>query len=613
LRGVAEEATERSSHAIDALMRRAAEQVELSGATLRGALERSAETSVGAIAGASDRLRIAADEATQRSTDMIDALVKRAVEQAEQSGVTLRMSVERSAETSVEALTRTEERLRNELLVVTNDLAKTSVQIDQTVASADERLSAVQSSLSSMSEEFQHALGGIASQIAALGRLSATTQADAAALGAQLSGHAEGLAALAQNLEAQQHALDGALERRRDGLQTLVSDLSSRGEAFDAVLARFASTVEDSFNRAQARAHEVSVALASASTGASVSLAGQFESIRESAAKERERTKQSLQAAIDSTNAQLSGALDHAAERFRQSVAEVKEMASQVRCELDQTRQELRRGVLELPQETSETAEAMRRVVSDQIRALKELAALVSESGGAFDVAEEDPVAIAAPGSAALRYEQPLARAAQPVWRVEAEPSRVARPNEAIVTPVLAPPPPLPAPEPVADAEAATEPAPEPFRQPPSQASAKDQSEAGWLSHLLAAASRDEPEDAAAQRSYETLESLSKAIPGLVDNIAAAEMWDRWRRGDPAAVSRRLYTETGQLAFDEIRRRRRNDAQFREAVTRYVDEFERLLAKVRQNDRDGSQWRAYLLSNTGKVYTILAHASGRLG
>ena len=78
-------------------------------------------------------------------------------------------------------------------------------------------------------------------------------------------------------------------------------------------------------------------------------------------------------------------------------------------------------------------------------------------------------------------------------------------------------------------------------------------------------------------------------------------------------MSRRLYTDAGQQAFDEIRRRYRSDPQFRETVNRYVQEFERLLAKVGQNDRDGSQWRAYLLSNTGKVYTILAHASGRLG
>jgi hypothetical protein len=90
-------------------------------------------------------------------------------------------------------------------------------------------------------------------------------------------------------------------------------------------------------------------------------------------------------------------------------------------------------------------------------------------------------------------------------------------------------------------------------------------------------------------------------------------MWDRWRRGDNDAFSRRLYTAQGQQTFDEIRRRCRADAQFRETVERYTQEFERLLAKVGQNDRDGSQARAYLLSDTGKVYTMLAHASGRMG
>ena len=442
---------------------------------------------------------------------------------------------------------------------------------------------------------------------------------------------------MAQELAAQQQSVDAALERRRDSLQTLVGDLAGRSEAFEATLARFASNVEDSFSRAQARAQEISAALASTARGASVAVAGQFETIRETAAKERERTAQTLQAAIDQTNAQLTGALDHAAERFRQSVAEVKEMAGQVQRDLDATRQELRRGVLELPQETSETAEAMRRVVSDQIRALKELAALVNDSGADFDVAE--PVAIAAPApataTATVRYEQqPLARAAEPVRRVEAPPLRAAPLSGAVETiapPVIAPSvivplaPPKP-PEPLVASGETTSPAhappasqaavPVPPIAPswqPSLPPAKDRSQAGWLSNLLAAASRDELDAAAAPHGYETLEALTQGIAGLIDNVAAVEMWERWRRGDAAAVSRRLYTEAGQQAFDEIRRRYLTDAQFQDATTRYVQEFERLLAKVSQNDRDGSQWRAYLLSNTGKVYTILAHASGRLG
>jgi hypothetical protein len=432
---------------------------------------------------------------------------------------------------------------------------------------------------------------------------------------------------VARDLAAQQQSFDVALEQRQKSLEALVGDLAGRGAAFDTLLERFAANVEDSFGKAQSRAQEIASVLASTTRGASVAVAGQFETIRDTAAKERERTAQTLRETIDQTNAQITGALDHAAERFRESVAEVKEMASQVQKELDETRQELRRGVLDLPQETSETAEAMRRVVADQIRALKELAALVSDSGATFDVAE--PIAVGATAattvSARVRYE-PTPRIVEPVRQVEAPsppdegPARAAETIEASVTEIL-PSTQIAAPEPAPPLDdAPDQPWPAPHLVGPTRpatpaaapAAVTDRAQTGWLSNLLAAASREEP-DVPAPRGIETLEALTEGIGGLIDSAAAVEMWDRWRRGDSAAVSRRLYTEAGQQAFDEIRRRYRADPQFRETATRYTQEFERLLAKVSQNDRDGSQWRAYLLSNTGKVYTILAHASGRLG
>ena len=294
---------------------------------------------------------------------------------------------------------------------VIDSLGQTGVAIDHAVVSAGERLTAVQGGLAARVEEFQRALGGIASQVATLGRLTSTTQADATALAAQLAQHADALSTAAQDLAAQQHAFNLALEHRQNSLQDLVGDLSGRGEAFNTVLARFASTVEDSFARAQARAQEIGSALASATKGASVAVAGQFETIRDTAARERDRTAQTLQNAIEQTNAQLTEALDHASDRFRQSVAEVKDMASQVQRELEATRQELRRGVLELPQETSETAEAMRRVVSDQIRALKELAELVSDSSASYDVSEPSQIGAPAVATAAARYEPSPPRA----------------------------------------------------------------------------------------------------------------------------------------------------------------------------------------------------------
>ena len=56
--------------------------------------------------------------------------------------------------------------------------------------------------------------------------------------------------------------------------------------------------------------------------------------------------------------------------------------------ELEATRAELRRGVLELPQETAESTAQMRRVIVDQIEALAELNRIVARHGRSLDAVE---------------------------------------------------------------------------------------------------------------------------------------------------------------------------------------------------------------------------------
>jgi hypothetical protein len=75
--------------------------------------------------------------------------------------------------------------------------------------------------------------------------------------------------------------------------------------------------------------------------------------------------------------------------------------------------------------------------------------------------------------------------------------------------------------------------------------------------------------------------------------------------------TRRLYTMQGRKAFDEVRKRYKSDREFRQIVDRYIGEFERLLSEVGRDDREEVVARTYLISDTGKVYTMLAHAAGR--
>ncbi len=151
----------------------------------------------------------------------------------------------------------------------------------------------------------------------------------------------------------------------------------------------------------------------------------------------------------------------------------------------------------------------------------------------------------------------------------------------------------------------------------------QDRSQEGWLTDLLARASREEPEDPAqaeeqrgraqaeANAAINSIDALSLDIAHLLDHDAVAELWDRYRRGERHVFTRRLYSPQGQQAFDEIRRRYRSDEPFRDTVDRYIQEFERLLTEVTRDDPENPLAKTYLTSETGKVYTMLAHAAER--
>ena len=130
-------------------------------------------------------------------------------------------------------------------------------------------------------------------------------------------------------------------------------------------------------------------------------------------------------------------------------------------------------------------------------------------------------------------------------------------------------------------------------------------------------AGRDErpprPDDRNVRHTIESLDSLSVDIARMIDHDAAAELWERYNRGERNVFTRRLYTMQGQKAFEEVRRRYRSDREFHQTVDRYIGEFERLLNEVARDDRGQVVARTYLTSETGKVYTMLAHASGRMG
>src|SRR3978361_1332994 len=89
------------------------------------------------------------------------------------------------------------------------------------------------------------------------------------------------------------------------------------------------------------------------------------------------------------------------ADKSAPMVQNMKQMAAEMHHELESTRTELRRGVLEMPQEAADSTAQMRKVIVDQIEALAELNRIVAHHGRGLDVVtssrasaqrEEEPV-----------------------------------------------------------------------------------------------------------------------------------------------------------------------------------------------------------------------------
>jgi hypothetical protein len=300
----------------------------------------------------------------------------------------------------------------------------------------------------------------------------------------------------------------------------------------------------------------------------------------------------------------------------------MRQATQEVQRDLGMTREELRRGVLELPEEAREGAEAMRRVVGDQIKALSELSEIINRHGKNLDLSSPalgepririEATAVNADSSAG----GPAATEAAAVSsrRAAAEPRRVTN-GAATVAPQVTP---------IAKAPPRVVP-----RQAPAAlrtTTASDEAGEGWVSDLLRRASTDEDaagpaierhrEPAAAgvdkkpAAAPEALGAISADIAKAIDQDAAVELWARHNKGEKNLFTRRLYTMSGQQTFDEIRKKYQRDGDFRTAVDRYVSDFEKLLAEVTKAGKDRAAGSAYLTSDTGKVYTMLAHASGR--
>jgi ABC-type transporter Mla subunit MlaD len=505
--------------------------------------------------------------------------------------------------------------LRSDSTALFERLREANILLQEVLSGAQENMSSIEHTMATRVSEFVAAMSDLSSKSGAttakveqhLGTFNTVTAKVLHELGDladQFSAHGRTLADAVESLEASNRRTEDSISSRHTNIETLVSTLDARTEDFGQRLARFSSLLDESLDTATTRAREIAGIVADTSNETVQTIEQQYDLVRKTSEEERSRTSETLSAVYEEASAEVQAMFNQSAGRFTEIMQGMKQMASEMQQELETTRAEMRRGILELPQETAESAAQMRRVIVDQIEALAELNRIVARHGRSMDAVE------------------PVRREAEPLYaasggRGQARPMRA----DSSAPPAQAPP------RDITGAPARRPNAPTLSPVPGGKDDANARNGGGWLTDLLSRASREESPPVAPQAvrepprgggeerpqrdSVDSIDSLSVDIARMIDHDAAADLWERYKRGERGVFTKRLYTLQGQKAFDEIRNKYRADPEFRQTVEHYIHEFERLLDDVSRGDRGPAMARNYLISDTGKVYTMLAHAAGR--
>jgi hypothetical protein len=584
------------------------ETIESRGITLTDSLvaklDEASNALVSRMGTVSKNLRDEASEMEHTLTQLGDQMTKTLVER---TGETVKGFAEQTQQ-----IAATHEALRENVVGSLDKLLESNRLFKQLLQGVTESLEPLENAMAKRVTAFQGALENtvgttrssvdwIDNQMNELRNISGSVLRDLAAVTQRFEGQGRYIASVAETLSETHGRIDQSLEERREAIEHIIALLVDRTAAIEENfgdrsqqigerLAAFNRMLHESLAAAETRAQDIARHIIDSTNQISQTINKQHEVIRAGYSEERGRTATALKTTYEEAMDEMKQMFTDLQERFTDTAREVRDVASEVQASLDQTRVELKRGVLELPHETRESADAMRRVVADQLKALSELNDIVSRHAREMEAIEPTrgyrEEAVAAGGAryseAASATEIPSAR--QRATAPRGEPIEFRRPR--------------------------TEPARKAAGPRAVSHTRDDGQRGGWLTDLVT--NTDEARDDDTQDTVDSLDSLSLDIARMIDHDAAVELWDRHKRGERGVFTRRLYTPQGQKTFDEIRRRYRKSNDFRETVDRYIDEFERLLEQVGRDDRGQVLSKTYLTSDTGKVYTLLAHAAARL-
>lgn len=469
---------------------------------------------------------------------------------------------------------------------------KQTAQLNQVLAN---NASLMQQTANQVGAQSTEAVGILTSQTQTLREVSRGLLDQIHGLTQRFESQGQAILTAAKALDSSNTKIDSILEGRHQAIIALLHTVNTKSQDLDNMMRSYAGMVENAMNHAESRAKQVGTALARDTAGQAQQALAQIERLREEAQAHTARAVTDLKGSFETVITQIGRQLEQMRGTFDNTSRGMREAAQQTASDLDSLRQEMQKRMQALPEHTAQATAAIRKALSEQLREIEAITApVLSRPAAAPPQPAPDPFRAAPPqpqppmpnfdsrgrqiyapendmGQVAGGLAQQLAGAAPAPrapaqsgggqWSVGDLLSRASEPDQSYG-------------------------APQGFGNRPAPQQQQPQQTGGGL----------------------RLDEIAQAI----DYRTAADVWQRFRSGERGVLGRHIYSAQGQGTFDEVSRRYDREADFRMTVDRYIGDFERLLGEAEASDPDGRMLHNYLTSESGRVYLLLAHASGRL-
>ncbi len=422
-------------------------------------------------------------------------------------------------------------------------------------------INSVRRASENISRQSIKAMEGLANQSELLKNISENLLTQIGGVTGRFENQGQQIMKAANALETVNFKIDKTLQNRHAELTHTLDRLSGKAEEFTSFVGDYSSSIAGSLSDADARARS------------------ELERMRASATAESERTLEDLRSRLNVVSTAVTSELGSLTNRFTETSDEMRLQASRTASEIAAEQARLRSEMERIPATAHDSSEGMRRALHDQIKALDQLSQLAARTAVQRDVV---------PPPASLHAET--------------------------VAPAAAPPPRRPPPEQARSLTSLSSTIAQELGNRQRQRAPAPDGREGWsLGDLLARASLEEEGHASNGRAAPAFNLDLEAVARALDPATAAAIWARIRAGQRGVMVRSIYGNEGRAVFDDVSHRCRNDGELSRTVSRYLSDFERMISDSDARDPSGRLSQGQLVSDTGRVYLFLAHASGRLG